>query len=106
MDGSYRYPSRFIFNVDKDLLVYTAELDEGLVKESNWHIGSSEKLIEAKSSEFPFRPGDRIVHGIMGAGEVIGINRDKAAYLIKFDNLGTVRNISLRAKIEAENGRN
>ncbi|SPF46311.1 hypothetical protein SBF1_3540003 [Candidatus Desulfosporosinus infrequens] len=62
--------------------------------------------MEAKSSEFPFRPGDRIVHDIMGAGEVIGINRDKAAYLIKFDDLGTARNISLRAKIEAENGRN
>ncbi|WP_042338490.1 ATP-dependent helicase [Desulfosporosinus youngiae] len=106
LDGSYRYPSRFIFNVDKNLLVYTAELDEGLVKESNWHISSSEKLIEAKSSGFPFRPGDRIVHSIMGTGEVIGINRDKAAYLIKFDNLGTVRNISLRAKIEAENSRN
>jgi DNA helicase II / ATP-dependent DNA helicase PcrA len=42
----------------------------------------------------------------MGAGAVVGINRDKAAYLIKFDDLGTVRNISLRAKIEAENGRN
>ncbi|AET69718.1 DNA/RNA helicase, superfamily I [Desulfosporosinus orientis DSM 765] len=106
LDGSYRYPSRFIFNVDKNLLVYTAELDEGLVKESNWQIGSSEKLIEAKSSEFPFQPGDRIVHSIMGAGEVMGINREKAAYLIKFDNLGTVRNISLRAKIEGENSRN
>ncbi|WP_348982146.1 CarD family transcriptional regulator [Desulfosporosinus sp. OT] len=87
------------------MLVYTAELDESLVKESNWHIGSSEKLIEAKSSEFPFRPGDRIVHSIMGAGEVMGINREKAAYLIKFDGLETVRSISLRAKIEAENGR-
>jgi len=106
LDGSYRYPSRFIFNVDKDLLVYTEELDESLVEESNWHIDISEKLIEAKSSEFSFRPGDRIVHGIMGTGEVIGINRDKAAYLIKFDDLGTARNISLRAKIEAENGGN
>ncbi|EGW39041.1 hypothetical protein DOT_3048 [Desulfosporosinus sp. OT] len=41
----------------------------------------------------------------MGAGEVMGINREKAAYLIKFDGLETVRSISLRAKIEAENGR-
>lgn len=105
LDGSYRYPSRFIFNVDKSLLVYTTELDEDLVKESHWQIGSSEKLIEAKSSQFSFRPGDRIVHDIMGAGEIIGINRDKAAYLIKFDDLGTVRNISLRAKLEGENGR-
>jgi DNA helicase-2/ATP-dependent DNA helicase PcrA len=104
LDGSYRYPSRFIFNVEKDLLAYTEELDEDLLNESNWHIGSSEKLMEAKSSEFAFKPGDRIVHSIMGAGEVVGIDRDKAAYLIKFDNLGTARSISLRAKIDAEKG--
>ncbi|SHI67407.1 hypothetical protein [Desulfosporosinus lacus] len=61
-------------------LVYTSELDEGLIKESNWHIGSSEKLIEAKSES----------------------TVKKLPNLIKFDNLGTVRNISLRAKIETE----
>ena len=27
LDGSYRYPSRFIFNVDRELLEYTNELD-------------------------------------------------------------------------------
>lgn len=106
LDGSYRYPSRFIFNVDKDLLAYTEELDQSLLNDSNWHIGSSEKLMEGMSSQFAFNPGDRIVHSIIGAGEVIGIDRDKAAYLIKFDNLRTARSISLRAKIEAENGRN
>ncbi len=102
LDGSYRYPSRFIFNVDKDLLAYTEELDQSLLNESNWRIGSSEKLMAAMSSELPFRPGDRIIHSIMGAGEVIGIDHNQAAYIIKFDNIRTVRNISLRAKIEAE----
>ncbi|MPM16313.1 DNA helicase II [bioreactor metagenome] len=105
LDGSYRYPSRFIFNVDKALLAYTEELNESLINESNWQIGNSEKLMEVMSSELPFGPGDRIVHSIMGSGEVIGIDRDKAAYIIKFDDLGTARNISLRAKIEAEPGR-
>jgi len=101
-DGSYRYPSRFIFNVDKDLLTYTEELDERLFKETNWHIDTTEKIMAAVSSEFAFKPGDRIMHSIMGAGEVIGIDKEKAAYLIKFDSLETARNISLRAKIEAE----
>lgn len=105
-DGSYRYPSRFIFNVDRDLLAYTEELDESLLRESDWHYNSSEKLMEAMASKFPFKPGDRIIHSIMGIGEVIGIDRDKAAYLIKFDELETPRNISLRAKIIAENDSN
>lgn len=104
LDGSYRYPSRFIFNVAKDLLAYTGELDESLLYESNWRISSSEKVMEAMSSEPPFKPGDRIIHSIMGAGEVLGIDRSQAAYIIKFDELRTARNISLRAKIEREQG--
>ncbi len=52
LDGSYRFPSRFIFNVDKTLLAYTDELDERLVSETNWNISHSEKMLEATSSGF------------------------------------------------------
>ena len=99
LDGSYRYPSRFIFNVDKALLTYTGELDESLVYETNWRI-SSERLLEVSAAGLSFRPGDRILHGIMGAGEVVDIDRDNAAYLIKFDNLSTPRKISFKARLE------
>jgi len=34
LDGSYRYPSRFIFNVDKSLLAYTDELDDNLISKT------------------------------------------------------------------------
>lgn len=102
LDGSYRYPSRFIFNVDKALLAYTGELDDSLVYETNWNITSSEKMLEAQSSGPAFKPGDRVVHSIMGAGEVVDIDRDKAAYVIKFDAIGTVRKINFKVKLEAE----
>lgn len=101
-DGSYRYPSRFIFNVDKVLLAYTHELDDSLVYETNWNITSSEKMLAAQASGPAFKPGDRVVHSIMGAGAVVDIDRDKAAYVIKFDDLGTVRKINFKAKLEAE----
>jgi DNA helicase-2/ATP-dependent DNA helicase PcrA len=101
LDGSYRYPSRFIFNVDKALLAYTGELDESLVYETNSRISSSERLLEVSATGLSFQPGDRIVHSIMGAGEVVDIDRDNAAYLIKFDNLSTPRKISFKVKLEA-----
>lgn len=104
LDGSYRYPSRFIFNVDKALLAYTDELDDSLVYETNWNITSSEKMLAAQASGPVFKPRDRVVHSIMGAGEVVDIDRDKAAYVIKFDGLGTLRKISFKAKLEAEAG--
>lgn len=100
LDGSFRYPSRFIFNVDKNLLAYTTELDDRLVYETNWNISHSEKMLAATASELAFKPGDRIMHSIMGAGDVVAIDRDQAAYLIKFDDLQTPRKISFKAKLE------
>lgn len=103
LDGSYRYPSRFIFNVDKALLDYTNELDDSLVYETNWNITSSEKMLATQASGPAFKPGDRVVHSIMGAGTVVDIDRDKAAYVIKFDDLGTVRKINFKVKLDQLN---
>jgi len=102
LDGSYRYPSRFIFNVDKTLLAYTNELDDSLIYEANWNISSSERMLESSASKLSFKPGDRIVHNIMGAGKVVDVDRGQAAYLIKFDDLTTQRKINFKAKMEAE----
>jgi len=101
-DGSFRYPSRFILNVDKTLLVYTNELEDSLVHETNHNIYNNERMLESLSSANLFKAGDRITHSIFGTGEVAAIDRDQAAYLIKFDKLETQRKISFKAKLEAE----
>ena len=101
LDGSFRYPSRFIFNVDKTLLAYTNELDDNLICETNWSISNSERILESPYAKLHFKSGDRIVHSIMGAGEVVDIDRNNTAYLIKFDELETPRKINFKAKLEA-----
>lgn len=100
LDGSYRYPSRFILNVDKSLLHYTDELNESLLYESNWTIANSEKLLEVISDGPPLELGNRVKHSIMGTGEVVEIDRDKLAYIIQFDDLPTLRKISFKANLE------
>lgn len=100
LDGSFRYPSRFIFNVDKPLLAYTQELNQSLISESGWHIDSSERSLERAAERFEV--GDRVIHGIMGAGEIVGMDVGRSAYVIKFDTLETLRNISFRAKLLAK----
>ena len=102
LDGSYRYPSRFIFNVDRHLLEYTHELDDSLIAETKWKIRGSENSLAALSAALAFQAGDRVVHSIMGAGMVVEVDRDHACYLIKFDNLDTQRNISFKASLAAE----
>ncbi len=102
LDGSYRFPSRFIFNIDKNLLDYTEELKDSLVSESTWNISNSEKMLETLSFGPAFCTGERVVHCIMGAGEVIQIDYDNAAYQIKFDGLSTTRSISFKADLQKE----
>jgi DNA helicase-2/ATP-dependent DNA helicase PcrA len=103
LDGSYRYPSRFIFNVDRALLTYTNELDPRLVSDTRLMIESNEKMLELWSQGPSFGPGDRVVHSIMGAGEILDIDTDQSAYVVKFDSLPTARKISMKAKLEREN---
>lgn len=102
LDGSYRYPSRFIFNVDRHLLEYTRELDDSLIAETKWKIRGSENSLAALSGALAFQVGDRVVHSIMGAGTVEEVDRDHACYLIKFDHLDTRRSISYKARLAAE----
>jgi len=102
LDGTFRYPSRFLFDVDRPLLHYTAELDAALVGESARHIALSEQTLEAEGEEPPFGAGDRIVHRIMGAGVVVGTDRAARAYVIQFDDLPTERKITFRSPLKAE----
>lgn len=102
LDGSYRYPSRFIFNVDRHLLEYTRELDDSLIAETKWKIRGSENSLAALSGVLAFQVGDRVVHSIMGTGMVEEVDRDHACYLIKFDHLDTRRSISFKARLAAE----
>ena len=102
LDGSYRYPSRFIFNIDKTLLAYTDELNDSLIYEARANITSNERTLESFASQRSFKPGDRIVHNIMGTGQIIEVDRDNAVYLIQFDELKTPRKISFKVKLAAE----
>jgi DNA helicase-2/ATP-dependent DNA helicase PcrA len=102
LDGSFRYPSRFIFNVDRSLLQYTSELDPRLISDAKLSAETNEKMLELRTIGPSFGPGDRIVHSIMGAGEILDLDRDSSAYVVKFDSLPTARKISMKAKLERE----
>lgn len=102
LDGSYRYPSRFIFNAGRDNLTYTTELDAGLVSEALGAISLSESSLSGGESGPLFKPGDKIRHEIMGRGEIVDIDMDKSAYIIKYDALPTTRRISFKAKLSRD----
>lgn len=101
LDGSPRYPSRFVLDIDRDLLEGTEKLADGLIAEARSYIQCSEKYLpeNLKSSLFPI--GTRIRHEYLGEGIILDVNTGKSAYLIQFDGIPTPRTISFRVKLSA-----
>ena len=98
-DGSFRYPSRFLFNVDEPLLVREGMEDTRLLRDAFRHIEASERLLAPASEQAQFQPGDRVRHAIMGDGMIVEVDLAASAYVVQFDILPTQRRISFRVKL-------
>ena len=97
-DGSFRYPSRFLFNAEEENLEYAVELDPALKEDALHHIRRTEDTGPA-----PERPnesvGKRVLHPVFGEGTVIGIPRGQAGYIIQFDGVVTPRTFGAAVKL-------
>ena len=102
LDGSPRYPSRFVLDVDPGLLEYTAPPRDRLIADAREYIGAMEKYLPDDEEAVLFEPGDRVVHKYLGAGTVMEVDSGKSAYLVLFDSVGTPRSISFRTPLTRE----
>lgn len=94
-DGSFRYPSRFVLDIDKTLIDYAVELPESLVSAAGRRSALSEKTMQELSSP-NFSAGDRIRHPVFGKGTILRVDSSLLAYVIRFDDIPTERKISFR----------
>ncbi|CAK7052200.1 UvrD-helicase domain-containing protein [uncultured Phascolarctobacterium sp.] len=99
-DGSPRYPSRFLLDIDQDLLSYTQEPQEGLIAETRDYVALSERYLTDADNQKTFVVGQRVSHSIFGCGTVVDVDLIKAAHLVQFDTIDTPRKISFKAKLE------
>ncbi len=99
LDGSPRYPSRFLLDIDPALLSYDGTPREDLISDARGYITANENRLSAGEFQ-PFPVGQRVSHAILGPGTVMEIDADKGAHLVKFDAMPTPRAISFRAKLE------
>jgi DNA helicase-2/ATP-dependent DNA helicase PcrA len=100
LDGSPRYPSRFLLDIDQELLDYTEKPRAGLVAEAREYIASNAGLLASGADPQLYDVGQRVRHDILGAGTIIDLDTDRAAYVIKFDSVETPRALSFRIKLE------
>ena len=99
-DGTYRYPSRFIFDIGKEQLEFTSKPDEKLISEAKEYISLRGRLMQKTAEMKLFEKGDRVRHKVFGEGTIEEIDMDQQAYIIRFDSVETNRTIAIRVKLE------
>ncbi|MBQ1678252.1 MAG: UvrD-helicase domain-containing protein [Oscillospiraceae bacterium] len=99
-DGSPRYPSRFLLDIDEKHLELTKPRPEGLIAEARSFIAAQERNLPENRAASTIPVGTRVRHAVFGVGTVEGVDESRAAHLIRFDDLPTPRSISFRAKLE------
>lgn len=97
-DDSFRYPSRFIFNIDREAIDYVNELQQRLVDDTKSYIAANESRYMPLDTEL--KPGDRVRHKVFGEGTITGIRGDIGCYVVKFDRVETERNLKIGVGLE------
>ena len=99
-DGTLRYPSRFLLDIDPSLLAFTALPPDSLVRAAKSHYARSAERLVDRDADATFLPGQRVRHAVFGEGTVLAADLDKEAHIIQFDGMQTQRAISFRTKLE------
>ena len=101
-NGAPRYPSRFLLEIEKDLLVCDGRPRDSLVAEARDYIASNERRLSgaAQEPEALFSPGARVHHAAFGAGTVLELDIERRVYVIQFDKMPTPRTLTLRVRLE------
>ena len=93
------YP-RFLLDIDRELLSFTHEVDETLLREAADDVARRDKYLREDDGDGTLPIGQRVRHAVFGEGTVLDVDLNKGAHVIQFDGMGTPRSISLRAKLE------
>ena len=101
-EGGTRTPSRFLLDIDPALLDWRPKPAESLLEQARARIFEPDpgKYAGAQNERPPFQPGDRVRHAVFGPGEVLALDTEKGAYVIRFDLLPTPRSIAFRIRLE------
>ena len=98
-----RYPSRFIFDIDRPLLTYEKELPDQLVAKTKAFIKESSINLQKKAALAGLSKGDLVQHNILGRGTVVEVDSTAHTYTIQFEKMSTPRKMSFKAPLKKIN---
>ena len=97
-DGSFRYPSRFLFNAEQENVDYAVPLDPSLIEGAMDTIRKTED-VDAPRNEKNELVGKRVLHPVFGEGRIIGLPREQEGYIIQFETIVTPRTFGPAVKL-------
>ena len=100
-DGMPRYPSRFVLDIDPDLVDFVTPLEDSLVKDARAYMRAKDRQLDQGENAPVYPAGARVRHAVFGDGAIVSYDPDRKAYEIQFDTLETTRIVSARVKMEA-----
>ena len=99
-DGMPRYPSRFVLDIDPDLVDFETPLEDSLVKDARAYVRASDARLDQEQAAPALEVGARVNHIVFGEGTIVAVDTDSNAYEIQFDTMETPRTLSMRAKLD------
>jgi DNA helicase-2/ATP-dependent DNA helicase PcrA len=99
-DGTPRYPSRFVLDIDPGLLAYVRPMTDQLIHDTREYITRLSRFLPEYMEMDILSAGTRIRHGYLGEGTVLDVDPGRRTYLIRFDTLPTPRMISFKVSLE------
>ncbi len=100
LDGSPRYPSRFILDIGEENLQMIDPPSEELLRSARGRIESSLLFMPENMEKTALPEGTRVRHSIFGTGTVVGFDSGANAFIIQFDMLDTPRKLNARVKLD------
>jgi len=96
-DGSFRYPSRFIFDTEQVNLEYLVPLSPDLIEGTRRFAANHEKSIDKRPI---LSVGSKIIHDFFGKGTILSIDENQSCYLISFETIATPRAIMFNTPLK------
>ena len=79
MDDSPRYSSRFILDIDPELIAYTEPPREGLIADARAMIAVRDRYLSDGAVMPRLEVGQRVRHSAFGSGTIVDVDTDHSA---------------------------
>lgn len=89
LDNKSKYPSCFLKDIDEKNYTRIGEYSDYITKQETNNL----KVENINLSNYR-NIGDLVYHHVFGNGKIIAVNKLNASYVVKFENLNQIRNIS------------